>query len=334
MTASFRFALWTAMFLVTLGCEPVLEVESPDDTSQADTSQADTSRRTSSDNSGFGLLAPVAEQPQFQLSNLRFHSRPTASRQKFSIDWKLTSGQNHNYDVRLVVDSKEGDPLEMAVNAGINADSGVIDGGVTRFGITPPGEQPETIADKSEFYLVHWVGGKRFKLSNSITVGSASTTSTRKANAAEIEAFANAQKEGIAQGAEYAERVAKIAAARQAFEEEQNAASQPSQTNASSSTQPSASSPNPSPSFGKHPTMRKSLPTDSGLGAVPAGVSIPAQTPLYAEWAGKWLPVIALKDSSSGSIYIGWEGYASNWDENKSRSELRIESSVLQQISR
>lgn len=126
-----------------------------------------------------GPLLPLANHPRFTLSNLRFNKTPGG--ETFVVDWK-TSRQTKGAEYKLIV-MPATNPFRMELDFWTDKDSGTISGQSMSIGYSRGGPP---LSSGCEMYLISTFDKMEFKLSNSLTLGSAAVTQARKGTDAEL----------------------------------------------------------------------------------------------------------------------------------------------------
>lgn len=133
---------------------------------------------------------PIARQPgqpKLELSNLRFGEGMSkleklrtvkVESESFEVDWQLQAGRVTG-KWTLVVKSAAGGSMRMDATPQLPFDVGTMAGEVTKIGMDDD-SQNIGISEQCEMYVVLSEADMEFKISNSITVGDASTTPTRE----------------------------------------------------------------------------------------------------------------------------------------------------------
>jgi hypothetical protein len=75
-------------------------------------------------------------------------------------------------------------------------------------------------------------------------------------------------------------------------------------------------------------------PITADLEPLEEDVALVPGVPLRAEWAGKWSTVTTLKVYDDGRVRIHWDGWGSNWDEDRQRDSLAIAKATLAELNR
>ncbi len=297
---------------------------------------------------GPALFDPLPRHPQLELSNLRFQGGDS-----FDVDWRLVSGEGFGTYSLAVVPTGQSYPLEMSVTVWDGQKSGSFSGAVQSFGFG--GEAPP-LSSGCEMYLVSQEGDAKFKISNSITSGSAGTSPTRQATAAELQALAPPSEEGLeavptdivvplqtklmAKHNNKFHSVTVIEALddgqlRIKWDEEGSEGVYPRSSLRIKSDVLAAMPRTPfvakSNTGRPHPANNDTAAPEN-LVAIPADLDVPKGTPLRAHYNGRWLPVTALAAQPDGGIKIHWDDYGDAWDEVKPRADLRIEAATLKKL--
>ena len=128
------------------------------------------------------LVQPLPRHPQVQLSNLKF-GKTFNNRETISVDWKLPPGAEGSQWTLVIKPSSGGNRMELT--DWFRGQSGTISGEVQTFGFGRPGSSP-SLESGCEVYLVENKGDLEFKISNSLTSGTAQVTQARPATQAEL----------------------------------------------------------------------------------------------------------------------------------------------------
>lgn len=252
--------------------------------------------------------------PRVELSNLDFGTS-VFGRDMVSVDWRLQEGSiRTSGNLLMVIKLAKGSQHRVSVSAGGWDEGGTFAAEFVTFGF---GSSETRLQDGCEVFLAVKEGSDHddplFKVSNSLTAGSVSRTTVAEAAPPELRK-APPQRPATPP----ADSKPSVAS-----NTRQESPPRPARPKASAQARPQAP-PRPPPGA--------KAPEDPDLAAVPEDLSIPAGTPLRAEWARKWSPVTALEDSAAGGIKIHWEGYSSGFDRTVPRSDLRIETTVLNRL--
>jgi hypothetical protein len=192
-------------------------------------------------------------------------------------------------------------PTSLPVDVWDDSTSGEISGELRPFAGSNSGPPLES---GCEMFLTVNEAGHTFKLSNSLTSGSASTTPPHAPSGdviAQVEKLRQEQMQKRQQAHQAAQKTA-----------QENSADQTTTQN-----------PRPQP----QPTRMTRPP---GLSAVPPSVSLPSGTELMANRSdGQWLKATVVESLADGSVKVHWEDGSGAPDEVLHRAKLAIDRGVL-----
>ncbi len=354
---------WAVCWMLVALCYGAGCQRSPTDAGSGATGTGESST-TAYENPASIAFEPLAHHPRLELSNLRF-SKGLGGAESFAVDWKVSAGEPVP-GTMLVVKPPGGSPMmEMAVPMWANETSGTIEGAVETFGFSDSGPRLES---GCEMYLAALEGNVRHKISNSVTTGGVASSSARQATADELAKFEKPSAEAlenlpgdvvVAPGTKlmmFSEgRFQSVTVVRSLadggvrikyddgdFEGNfpraslkiasdilatlpRQAATEP----VASAAPATGSAAPPATTTAQTPAPAAGKVTPAELSNIPADLKIPAGTRLRALYANDWKPVTVLADQPDGKLKIHWDGYSDSWDEAKSRTDLRIETTIL-----
>lgn len=262
--------------------------------------QADDRQAPAGNSSVSSLDSPfeaLPSHPRFELSNLQFPS-PNS----FTVNWRVTSGDASGSWSLAVKPGGNSIPTSLPVNVWDDKTSGEISGELRPFGASSSGPPLES---GCEMFLTVNEAGHTFKISNSLTSGSASTTPPHAPSQDVIAQVEKLRQEQM-----------------QKRQQEQQAAQNTAQENPAGQT--TNQNPRPQP----QPPTRMTRPP--GLVAVPPSVSLPSGTELMANRSdGQWLKATIVESLADGSVKVHWEDGSGTPDEVLHRAKLAIDRGVL-----
>ena len=239
--------------------------------------------------------------PRFELSDLQFPS-PNS----FTVNWRVTSGSASGSWSLAVKPGGNSIPTSLPVDVWDDRTSGEISGELRSYAGSNSGPPLEA---GCEMFLTVNEAGHTFKISNSLTAGSASTTSPHAPSGDVIAQVEKLRQEQM-----------------QKRQQEQQAAQKTAQENPTAKTT-TQTPPRPQP---QAPTRMTRPP---GLVAVPPTVSLPSGTELMANRGdGQWLKATIVESLADGSVKVHWEDGSGTPDEVLQRAKLAIRPGVLARL--